>query len=423
MEDALKKILRNAYYLLTNNFRFVKVGILIIAFLSLIFVPKKTKVLSDQSLYDFTEIHERVYTDLKNLYFFNEAERCFFIGRGSNWETIRINIDIQDLKEALTLFTTLSDMKYLAKNIKIVINFEQFIKNYMVFLQNNIRVKDLNHFKHRLLKFAKTAKNGGFPDPQKLKNINRSFKECKLSNIIKNSLFKNLEVNNVCAILYEICQYFMDFICSYFYMQILEIAEDRYFATINIKFGSNSSTIVKPLIKTQPNSDLLFICEHYFPCNINWFPRNFMPNMNDDFTVNLEVCKNIHELRNLITLVRCISNIHSHSLGTYHYIPLANSFIDVLQIVPFIILMFIYSVIESCEHYNLFKTDIIFISILLYFMPCICLIAPILCFKKRFNMSLIIGLISIKNFRIGFLVCLIYFFKNIKLVFSSKKKI
>lgn len=121
----------------------------------------------------------------------------------------------------------------------------------------------------------------------------------------------------------------------------------QYFCTINMTFGTTSHTTTFPLNNQQPNSDLLFISSAYFAPRVSYKPflkHAYLNNIN-----NVEICitKSVEDNLRFLLFIRALQNLHSHSLGSYFYVPLAHTNVSAVCLVPFVAANLAYCVFTS----------------------------------------------------------------------------
>lgn len=185
---------------------------------------------------------------------------------------------------------------------------------------------------------------------------------------------------------------------------------EQYFAIININFGNASFIKTFPFQNHQPNSDLFFIATCYFrqkPKYRQFFFKKMPNNIN---VINLNLRPSIKDSKKLYSFLLRISNLHSHSLGSYYYFPYYDNHISVSSVAPFLLLNVVYSCFTAIMNED-------FSFELLYLTPAAFMVSPwsLFLFVLSGNVLTFICLVffSVLNFRFGYIFALFVFIRNL----------
>ena len=193
------------------------------------------------------------------------------------------------------------------------------------------------------------------------------------------------------------------------------------FCTIRLEIGTRCHVKLFPLAVLQPNSDLLFLASAYLPTRICYGIRPLGYCSNN--VNNLHICTSAseHDISRLVRLLRMLQNLHSHSLGSYFYVPLGDKNISALSLAPFIGSVLAYSLFSAFCLEDFGFDPRLFLAlaylytpfVLLFFVPC----------SHRLS-ACCIFFFSFVNFRYGFLYSLLVFARNLacEVLFAAESK-
>lgn len=325
----------------------------------------KNVICTEQSLYEYLVPNNKVILDYKDIKEFDKDSAQFSTKSESPANTILITGNIWNFKHLLTLYSSLKIMNGLMKNIVIKIkNIDNFYRKYYKLFQKN-KYKEFDKF--YVTHFLATAP---------LNNSNKM-----------KSIFKPKNIEKL-----------------------------GYFAILDVEFSDKSYLEYNLLSNVQSNSDLFFIASKSFKIKAKFgiqylFYCEFITNK-----LHLSIRKEIAEINKLVTLIRSLNNLHSHSLGTYYYLPFDNfhiRFENLLIIFICIILLdFVNHHQKLLKISNLHSKDIL-IVILHPFIPIISVVYSFLNIKSYYLRPFIIIYYFVFNFNIGLIYATMIFLLNI----------
>lgn len=195
----------------------------------------------------------------------------------------------------------------------------------------------------------------------------------------------------------------------------------KYFIVINLKFSDKNYTKIYPISNLQPNSDLLYISQFYFPIKLFFSPTNLLnfPYINYSNTININLEYSRNNIKSFLLYLKTLSFIDSFDNGTYFFIPLKKSKIDIMQLLPFCICIFLLEISEWFLIFKTAKTRIMCLNLILFFfVPWTCFFCLLFPKLKAFLMLIYFSI----NFRYGYILFIISYFYNIyKLFFKTHK--
>lgn len=185
----------------------------------------------------------------------------------------------------------------------------------------------------------------------------------------------------------------------------------QYFCTIGLGFGDTCYTLVSPFRSWQPNSDLLFLSKEYFPAKMS-YKLDFTYNHHNNNVNNLYISlsNSIQDTMKFMLFMRALQNLHSHSLGSYFYIPFRDFNISMVHLAPFVAVNIMHSVFSSlCHERQRFNAKLICALLYLY--------SPLFLFFFVFDSHAVnaacMFFFTFVNFRHGVLYVLLVFARNL----------
>ncbi|KAM0686502.1 hypothetical protein COBT_002275 [Conglomerata obtusa] len=358
----LENIIRQRKNILLYNTFIQRILVTISFYFLTLAKPKNNKILTDEGLHEFSICSKKIYIDYEDLKFFDWKNKQFKIGNHSPPKTILINGKLANFVQLLVLYSTLKEAKFL----------------HRCFI---IKVHECKFF----TKYEKL-----FSDKNQL----------KLFNMLKEWFYIQKEPKK---------------------KSILRTNKQNYFAIINVNFTKKSSLKINILKNHQPNSDLLFLAQHFFDSRIEYNIKELFINNYDINIINLNVQKNIEGYSKFVAYLRCVNNLHSYSLGNYYYIPFKTSNTSLLQVFPFIVTNFLFYFLQ----YLLCDTneDVEFLMVLiicLYFLCPVVGLAVIFIYPNQpMKKAFFCIFLSIVNFRIGLIYNMILSIQNLLFIKKS----
>jgi hypothetical protein len=183
----------------------------------------------------------------------------------------------------------------------------------------------------------------------------------------------------------------------------------QYFCTIKLNFGNTCNTTIFPFNNQQPNSDLLFISTTYFPPKASYRP--FFRNTCLNNVNNLEICitQSLDDNLKFLLFIRALQNLHSHSLGSYFYIPFADFNISALCFAPFIAANLIYCIFASFSQKKFASIAKLGLALSYLYSPLF--LVFFVAQDCSTNACCMLFFVFV-NFRFGFIYALLVFVKN-----------
>lgn len=172
-------------------------------------------------------------------------------------------------------------------------------------------------------------------------------------------------------------RYFDILISSYVYYRPLHIILHNKkkikgsFLELNVKFSEESHYRPSFFKNLQPNSDIYYLVTQFFKTKFSYKIQDFLFNKfykNVNF-IDLEIGYERSEIIKFLYFLNTISNLDSHSLGNYYYIPINDKCISILEFIPFIALLMLYLALESINNENYNCVDLWCVYLL---FPCWC---------------------------------------------------
>lgn len=269
----IRNLLQSTHLLSTNLFK-IKIILSTLTFFSLISItPSPNKIYTEQSPHDIIAFDNYIFIDNKNIHHLKNNE--FNLKNHTPHKSILIKSSIINLKQILTIITTLKSKQYFGKNIVIK------IVDTKAFYTSHKKLFDLK--------------------------VNQKIKQTYKALFIQNTI------------------------------DPFNHNDNTYFCVIDLQFNTSNNIIIDLFKNYRPNSDLLFIAETFFPFkivyNISYLVKtDFIINV-----IKLSLKKDIKSMSRFVALLRCISNLHGHSFGYYYYVPFMRGVhIRYVDLVPFI---------------------------------------------------------------------------------------
>lgn len=194
----------------------------------------------------------------------------------------------------------------------------------------------------------------------------------------------------------------------------------QYFCTIRLGFGDTCYTLVSPFRSWQPNSDLLFLSKEYFPARMSYKLDCTYSYHNNVNNLYISLTNSIQDTMKFMLFMRALQNLHSHSLGSYFYIPFRDFNISMVHLAPFVAVNIMHSAFSSlCHERQRFHTKLI--CALLY------LHSPLLLFFFVFDSHAVnaacMFFFTFVNFRHGVLYVLLVFARNlVRFLLGTRQK-
>lgn len=340
--------------LIIKNITLIKRTLLLLTLLSLYQIrPAINKVHTDQGLHEHIKLDNYIFNEPDNIKYIKN--NTFTFKDSTPLNSILIKARVCNIKQILTIYTTLKKKSYFAKNIV-------------------IKITDTEEFLEKYSRFFLLRRN----------------------------------------------KYLYNIYCKYFCSGKNDIKEEQYFCVVDLKFGNQSNLMVEIFKNYRPNSDLLFIAEQFFSLKLKYnledlFVCSFIIN-----EIKLCIKPDIKDLSKLMAFLQCVSNLHSHSLGIYYYLPFKDYHIKYIDFMPFIVLLFLYHILDSLGDSSrilgIFDADL-WIALCLLFVKFPCSLFLILKYSGVSTPFLIL-FFSVVNPLVGFIfacfVCFKCIIQNIK---------
>lgn len=141
--------------------------------------------------------------------------------------------------------------------------------------------------------------------------------------------------------------------------------EKRYFLVIRLHRinnpGPDGLFFTNSFFSGQnPNSDLVGMALAHCPAKTSFrvgdlFRAKYMENHNK---LNFFIAKDSKAIGTLMSFLRCIHNLHSHSLGEYFYLPMGDSHVSLPSLIPFFLssfLLFVFKAWTAGENFTLLE--------------------------------------------------------------------
>lgn len=184
----------------------------------------------------------------------------------------------------------------------------------------------------------------------------------------------------------------------------------QYFCTIRLGFNSTCYTLVSPFRSWQPNSDLFFLSKEYFPAKMSYkfdFTYNYPNNVN---SLCISLTDSIQDTMKFMLFMRALHNLHSHSLGSYFYVPFRDYHVSMLHLTPFVAINIMHSAFSSlCHERQRFNVKLI-CALLYLFSP---LFLFLFIFDNHAVNAACMFFFTFVNFRHGVLYVILVFAKNL----------
>jgi len=177
-----------------------------------------------------------------------------------------------------------------------------------------------------------------------------------------------------------------------------ENTPENVFVKIHLTENKHPKLNLHPLRAAQPNSDLITIAMKLFPPATSFDLQDIL-HYRFENRIDLELPNNERSIRDLCSLLRYYSNIHSHYYGIYYYIPLAKGMVTLDMLKWFIICCIAHEAFDVPSKLN----PVVFLaySTLYYFIP------PLgLYILTKPHRSVYLFAFCLLNFRFGFFHCL-----------------
>jgi hypothetical protein len=196
------------------------------------------------------------------------------------------------------------------------------------------------------------------------------------------------------------------------------IVNSKFYVVIYLSFGRENHTKIFPLRNTQPNSDLAYISNYFFPNKYRFSIQDFITKSDINFgtTLHIEIEYSRKHVKIFARLLRALINIESFSNGKYFYIPFLKTHIDIMQVFPFCLLTFFVYLFDWMIFYQSGNYFVILSNVgLFYFLPLTSFLS--MWFKKE--MPFLVLMYFFINFRYGFACFLFMYIKACWRLFLS----
>lgn len=192
----------------------------------------------------------------------------------------------------------------------------------------------------------------------------------------------------------------------------------KYFIVINLNFKNKNFTKLYPLSNLQPNSDLLYISQYYFPVKLFLSKKEFLnfPDINYPNTININLNYSRKNIKLFLLYLKTLTFIDSFENGSYLYIPFSHSKIDIMQVLSFCICIFVLEILEWVTKFKTARIWIMCVNLILFFF------APWTCFLCLFFSEIrpfLMIFYFLMNFRYGTILFVVSYISNIYKLFLS----
>lgn len=198
------------------------------------------------------------------------------------------------------------------------------------------------------------------------------------------------------------------------------IIHSKFYVVIYLSFGTENHTKIFPLRNTQPNSDLAYISNYFFPNKYSISIQDFItkPDINFGTTLYIEMEYSRKNVKKLTRLLRALINVENFSNGKYFYIPLLDTHIDIMQVFPFCLLTFLVYLLDWMILYQSGNYIFVLMNVgLFFFLPLTFFFS--MWFKKE--KPFLVLMYFFINFRYGFVCFLFMYIKAVGRIIMSDR--
>ncbi|TBU11616.1 hypothetical protein CWI38_1114p0020 [Hamiltosporidium tvaerminnensis] len=181
------------------------------------------------------------------------------------------------------------------------------------------------------------------------------------------------------------------------------------FLDINLCFGAETFVKIYPFLNFQCNSDILNMGKYFFESKVFY---KFENKFNLSNKIDICLSEEMKSGKIFLCFLRALNNMHSHSLGSYFYIPFENYCVEMVSLFPFMVLNMVYClVVYFFGKKKEFKFSYFHVLYIAYpFFPLICVF---FLFSEIYLQGIMCVLFGVLNFSVGIIYNYVVFYKNL----------
>lgn len=170
-----------------------------------------------------------------------------------------------------------------------------------------------------------------------------------------------------------------------------------YLLEVDLHFDDEACVRVHPLRSHQPNSELLLVAEEFFKPKIHVDVADMLSTNTPSNCLEISLRPSYEDLRIFVRFLRAVSFIRAHPYGTYFYIPLEDSYVEIIHFVPAISLILAYHVFDwFCTHHPVSPARVVLGTFLYLLCP-----LSVLLFLRRNEAQCFIPIFMALNNKVG----------------------